>query len=77
MRWSYLYLGTAVGITLLTWTALRPYLGMTDGWPGTWDPFTPLGVGLVNTVLVLAAWSILAVFHLGTAPQGGPRVGGR
>jgi hypothetical protein len=56
-----LYAGVAAGITLLTWTALRPYLGMTDGMPGTWDPFTPLGVALVNVLLVGVAWGLLAV----------------
>ncbi len=59
--WLIAGLVMSVVITALTWTALRPYLVITDGAPTATDPFTPLGVAIVNAILLGLGWLTLGV----------------
>jgi hypothetical protein len=59
--WLIAGLVMSVVITALTWTALRPYLVITDGAPLATDPFTPLGVAIVNAILLGLGWLTLGV----------------
>jgi hypothetical protein len=73
--WVIAYALVAVLVSGLTWTLIRPQLVLTDGVPSATDPFTPLGVALVNVLLVVGAWVLLGLVHLGFVlgrrPDGG------
>ncbi len=59
--WLIAGLVMSVVITALTWTALRPYLVITDGMPKATDPLTPLGVAIVNAILLSLGWLTLGL----------------
>lgn len=63
--WVIAYALVAALVSGLTWTLIRPQLVLTDGVPGASDPFTPFGVALVNLLLVVGAWVLLGLVHLG------------
>ncbi len=73
--WVIAYALVAALVSGLTWTLIRPQLVLTDGVPSASDPFTPLGVALVNVLLVVGAWVLLGLVHLGLVlgrrPDGG------
>lgn len=62
-RWPLAYALAALVATTLTWTVLRPHLYLTDGIETARDPFTPLGVALVNAFLVTVALAAVRLVH--------------
>lgn len=61
--WFAAYAISGALISVATWTVLRPHLVITDGVPEATDPLTPLGVALVNLLLLAVVWALVGAVH--------------